>query len=232
MFSKKIKPKAMKKACISLILFLLVSSAFAQKRATRIIFNGGVQKAGMYEKIFQTFQCFEGCFPTSQTPALSFDINVLYQVQSKTPNLSFVYGIGLNQKSWNEEGLSSNGAGPIDNPYSFRNDLTYFGLFYGINYDFVVGNKTKLIAGSLINPEFLISNTNEVYNSLGASIRMTLGLEYQAFDNLAIQLTPYFQSAVMNYAKTPDFAGGPNSQTYTPYAFGLNLGIVLNRIAD
>lgn len=84
----------------------------------------------------------------------------------------------------------------------------------------------------MINPEFLISDANEVFNSLGASIRMTIGLEYQAFDNLALRLTPYFQTAIMNYGKTPDTAGGFNSQNFMPYSFGVNLGIVLNRIAD
>jgi hypothetical protein len=222
----------MKKSVLAVILFLLMSPAFAQKRASRIIFNGGVQNTGMYGETFQSFQCFEGCFLTSQTPASSFDFNVQYQVQSKTPNLSLVYGIGINQKSWNGKGLNSNGAGPIDNPFSYRADLTYFGLFYGINYDFVVGNKTKLIAGTLINPEFLISDANDVFNSLSASIRMTIGLEYQAFDNLALRLTPYFQTAIMNYSKTPDTAGGLNSQNFMPYSFGVNLGIVLNRIAD
>lgn len=223
----------MKKACIFLILFLVVGSAFSQKRATRIIFNGGVQRAGMYEATFQAFHCEEGCFPTSQTPALSPDFNLLYQVYSKKSNLSFIYGLGINQKSWNEEGLDSNGAGPIDNPYSLQIDHDYLGIFYGINYDFAIGEKTKIIAGSLLNPEFRLNNSgNDSFKSLAASIRMTLGLEYQISEKLAIQLTPYFQTAVMNYAKTQFTLGGGIRQTYTPYAFGLNLGIVLNRIAD
>jgi hypothetical protein len=220
----------MKKSFLALILLLFVGSAFGQKKATRLIFNGGVQKAGMYEDGgFQAFQCFEGCFPISQTPTLSFDFNVLYQVPSKKTNLSFIYGIGMNQKSSNEEWLSSNGAGPIDNPFSFRNDLTYVGVFYGINYDFPIGNKTKLIAGSLLNPEFALDNQYDTYNSVGASIRMTIGLEYQVLDKLAIQLTPYFQSAIMNYANSTLYIGSMSRNTYTPYAFGVNLGIVLNR---
>lgn len=233
-FRLSYKSKSMKKSCLALILLLFVGSAFAQKKATRLIFNGGVQKAGMYEDGgFQAFQCFEGCFYVSQIPALSFEFNVLYQVPSKKTNLSFIYGLGINQKSWNEEGLSSNGAGPIDNPYSFRNDLTYVGVFYGINYEFPIGSKTKLVAGSLLNPEFALNNQNDNYNSFGASIRMSFGLEYQALDNLAIQLTPYFQSAIMNYANSPLYIGSLRSRnTYTPYAFGVNLGIVLNRKSD
>lgn len=233
-FRKSFKLKSMVKSFLALILLLLVSSAFGQKKATRLIFNGGVQKAGMYgEEGFQAFQCDEGCFPTSQAPALSFDFNVLYQVPSKKSNLSFVYGIGINQKSSKEEWLTSNGAGPIDNPYSFRNDLTYAGVFYGINYDFPIGSKTKLVAGSLLNPEFALDNQNDAYHSVGASIRMTFGLEYQVFDKLAIQLTPYFQSALRNYANSPFYFGSTESRnTYTPYAFGVNLGIVLNQKSD
>jgi hypothetical protein len=224
--------KSHEKACVSLIYFLLAGSAFAQKSATRIIFNVGVQKAGMYQDVwFESVIYFERCSPLNQTPGYSYDFNMLYQIYSKKTDLSFVYGIGISQKSWNEIWITS-GFGLNADLLSYRKDLTYLGLFYGINYDFQIGKKTKLIAGTLINPEFLISSTNEVYNSLGASIRMTVGLEYQAFDNLAIQLTPYFQSAVMNYAKTPFRLGGGNRQTYTPYAFGINLGIVLNRIAD
>ncbi len=223
----------MKKVYFSLALSLIMSFASAQKRASRIIFNGGVQKVDMYEDSFQAFVCIEGCFPISQTPALSYDFNALYQVYSKKSNLSFIYGIGINQKSWNEEGLNSPGSGPIDNPYSFRTDLTYLGLFYGINYDFPLGNKSKLIAGSLLNPEFAVNRKNDVYNSIAGSIRMTLGIEYQVFDNLALQFTPYFQSAIMNYANSPLFIGSQRSRnTYTPFAFGLNLGIVLNRISD
>ena len=232
-FRESFKSKSMVKSFLALILLLLVSSAFGQKKATRLIFNGGVQKAGMYEDGgFQAFQCDEGCFPTSQTPALSFDFNVLYQVPSKKTNLSFVYGIGINQKSSNEEWLTSNGAGPIDNPYSFRNDLTYVGLFYGINYYFPIGNKTKLVARTLFNPEFALDNQNDAYNSVGASIRMTIGLEYQAFDNLAFQLTPYFQSTLMNYANSSLYMGSMSRNTYTPYAFGVNLGIVLHQKSD
>jgi hypothetical protein len=222
----------MKKACVSLILFLLIGSSFAQKRATRIIFNVGVQQAGMYQDVwFESIIYFERCSPLNQTPGYSYDFNMLYQVYSKKTDLSFVYGIGISQKSWNEIWITS-GFGLNADLLSYRKDLTYLGLFYGINYDFQIGKKTKLIAGTLINPEFLISDANEVYNSLGASIRMTVGLEYQAFDNLAVQLRPYFQTAVMNYAKTPDTADGFNSQNFMPYSFGVNLGIVLNRVAD
>lgn len=219
----------MKKSLLALILFLLMSQAFAQKKATRIIFNGGIQNTGMYEETFQSFQCFEGCFPTSQTPATSYDFNILYQVQSKTSNLSFVYGLGINQKSYTEKGLSSIGSGPIDNPYFLRIDKTYLGAFFGINYDLPIGSKTKLIAGSLLNPEFLVSDESDIYNPLAASIRMTFGLEYQAFDNFALQLTPYFQTAIMNYAKSPLMLGGEKTQTYYPYSFGINLGMVLNK---
>jgi hypothetical protein len=180
----------MKKACVSLILFLLIGSSFAQKSATRIIFNVGVQQAGMYQDVwFESIIYFERCSPLNQTPGYSYDFNMLYQVYSKKTDLSFVYGIGISQKSWNEIWITS-GFGLNADLLSYRKDLTYLGLFYGINYDFQIGKKTKLIAGTLINPEFYISNTNEVYNSLGASIRMTVGLEYQAFDNLAIQLLP------------------------------------------
>jgi len=222
----------MKKFCLALIFCLLVGSAYAQKRASRIIFNGGVQKARMYQDLFLSTSCIEGCTIVSQTPALGFDFNTLYQVFNKNNKLSFVYGVGINQKSWNEKGLGSNGAGPIDNPYSFRSDLIYVGVFYGINYNLPIGKKTKLVAGSLLNPELLINNKKEYYNSIGSSIRMTLGLEYQAYENFAIQLTPYFQTGIMNYGKTPQFMGGPNPIGYTPYSFGLNLGLVLNRIAD
>jgi len=219
----------MKKSCLALILFLMLGSAFAQQKATRIIFNGGAQHAGMYEKTFQNIQCFEGCFPTSQTSALSIDFNLLYQVYSKTDRLSFLYGAGINQKSWNEKGLNSNGAGPINNPYSFRNDNTYLGIFYGINYDFHVGEKIKLFARSLLNPEFMLNDVNEDYKSLAVSFRMTMGLEYQAFDHVALQVTPYFQTALMNYAVSQMIIGMVEPQTYTPYAFGVNLGIVLNK---
>ena len=222
----------MKKSCLALILFLMLGSAFAQKRSSRIIFNGGLQRAGMYQDVFLSTSCIEGCTTVSQTPALGFDFNALYQVFKKDSKLSFVYGVGINQKSWNEKGLNSPGSGPIDNPYSFRSDLIYVGVFYGVNYNLPIGNKTKLIAGSLLNPELLINNKKDYYNSIGSSIRMTLGLEYQVYDNFAIQLTPYFQTGVMNYGKTPQFMGGPNPICYTPYSFGLNLGLVLNRITD
>ena len=107
----------------------MLGAVFAQKNATRIIFNGGLQHVGMYEETFQNIQCFEGCFLTSQTAALSLDFNLLYQVYSKIDRLSFLYGAGINQKSWTEKGLSSNGAGLINSPYSFRNDNTYLVFF-------------------------------------------------------------------------------------------------------
>jgi hypothetical protein len=39
----------MKKTRISLVFFLMVGSAFGQKRSKQFIFNAGVQKAGIYE---------------------------------------------------------------------------------------------------------------------------------------------------------------------------------------
>jgi hypothetical protein len=206
---------------------------FAQKKESRFIFNGGVQRTGLYEQAwFESILCFEGCSPLNQSPGYSYDFNVLYQDYSKKTNLSFLYGLGINQKSWNEIWITS-GFGLNPNLLSYRRNLTYLGLFCGVNYDFLIREKIKIIAGSLLTPELILNkNDNQSLNSLAGSIRITLGLEYQAFDNLAIQLTPYFQTAVMNYGKTPDFAGGFNSQNVIPYSFGVNLGIVLNRITN
>jgi hypothetical protein len=219
----------MKKVFISFIFILIVGSAFGQKRVSQLIFNGGPQRTGMYEDVWiDPIICFEGCVPLRQSSGYSYDINVLYQVYSKKTKLSFVYGLGINQKSWGELWFSS-GSGPNSNLLSNRNDLTYLGLFYGVNYDFPIGKKTKIIARSLLTPELILNkNDNESLNSLAASLRVTLGLEYQAFENLAFQLTPYFQTAVMNYGKTSYISGGFNSQNFIPYSFGVNLGIVLN----
>jgi hypothetical protein len=108
------------------------------------------------------------------------------------------------------------------------------GTFYEINYDFPIKEKTKIVAGSLLNPEILVSSgSNNSFNSIAGSVRMTLGLEHQVSDQIAIRLTPFFQSAVMNYANTPLFLGTQKSRnTYTPYAFGMNLGIVFKRTRD
>jgi hypothetical protein len=52
------------------------------------------------------------------------------------------------------------------------------GTFYEINYDFPIKEKTKIVAGSLLNPEILVSSgSNDSFNSVAGSIRMTLGLE-------------------------------------------------------
>jgi hypothetical protein len=108
------------------------------------------------------------------------------------------------------------------------------GFFYGINYDFPMGEKTKIVAGTLLNPEILLnSDGNDSFNSVAGSIRMTLGLEHQVSDQIAIQLSLFFQSVVMNYANKPLFLGTRKSRnTYTNYIFGVNLGIVFKRIRD
>jgi hypothetical protein len=52
------------------------------------------------------------------------------------------------------------------------------GILYGINYDFPLREKTKIVAGSLLNPEILVSSgSKDSFNSIADSIRMTLGLE-------------------------------------------------------
>lgn len=225
----------MKKAFISLVIILMTVSAFDQKVSKQFIFNTGIKEARMYEDGgYQSNNCSEGCFPLNQTSNLSFDFNVLYQVQSRTTNLKLVYGLGINQKSWTEVWINTQGLGPINMPYHLQKNLTYMGIFYGINYDFPLREKTKIVAGSLLNPEILVSSgNNDSFNSVAGSIRMTLGLEHQVSDQIAIRLTPFFQSAVMNYANTPLFIGLQKSRnTYTPYAFGVNLGIVFKRIRD
>ena len=98
----------MRKVCISFLLVLTIGSVFAQKKESRFIFNGGVQRTGLYEEAwFESILCFEGCSPLNQSPGYSYDFNVLYQDYSKKTNLSFLYGLGINQKSWDEIWITS-----------------------------------------------------------------------------------------------------------------------------
>ena len=75
----------------------------------------------------------------------------------------------------------------------------------------------------------MLNDVKEDYKTLAVSLRLTMGLEYQVFDHMALQVSPYFQSALMHYAESHMIIGMVEPQTYTPYAFGINLGLVLTR---
>lgn len=204
-----------------LLSFVISINAQAQKRTTQLILNGGFQNFRNYDGIFQAYFCEEPCELTNQTPITSFDLNLLFKKKVKKSNWSQLIGTGINRKSWTDIGIYSDGASPPIHPFKWKNKLNYLDVFFGIDFERKWGEKTSLFGRALLTPELLLNHRNNIFKKVSASIRTTIGLEYQLNQSFGIQLSPFFQTAIMNYAKENDF-----TNKFIPYSIGLNLGLV------
>lgn len=205
------------------LAFLLSNVTLAQKKTPQLLLNGGFQNSRNYNGIFQPYFCDEGCIVTTQTSKPSFDYNLLFKKKLNTSNLSQLIGTGINRKSWTGNGLSSDGASPIENPFKWENKLDYLGIFYGVDFERKWGKKVSFFGRAMLTPELLLNRGNDFYKRISVSIRTNIGLEYQLNQSFGIQLNPFFQSAIMNYAKENDY-----TNKFIPYSIGLNLGLVFN----
>ena len=209
----------MKLLCLTLMTLLSYSS-HGQQRKSSFIINFGFQQTDTYQKLFYHFNSIEPSYPTKQLSATFLDLNLLYTRQTKNPKLRSVWGIGINQKGFGENGMASDGS---SNYYFYVSKLkkSYLGFYGGLSYDLYTRPKTKITIGQLLNPEIDLDNS-DLYKKIPLSTRTNLTFALKVADNFSLSLTPYFQTAFSKYNKTKLTSSSSN---YIPYGFGLNLGL-------
>jgi hypothetical protein len=205
------------------ILTTLIVISFSSSGQTKnglFAINIGFNQTDTYSKLFYNRQNDEPIYPAKQFSATFLDVNLLYSKQTRNPKLRIVFGIGLNQKGFGENGMQSDGSA---NTYFYVSKLKkeYFSLYGGISYDLIVNKKTKLTVGQLLNPEIDLNNT-ELYKKMPLSTRTNLTFAWKVGNNFSLQLTPYFQTALSKYNRS---LLTNNSSNYIPYGFGLNVGL-------
>ncbi|MCU0436567.1 MAG: hypothetical protein MUC49_01550 [Raineya sp.] len=209
----------MKKLIIISVLLAFTNFAIGQDKKSAISINFGVHQTNSYKKLVYYYTCTEGCYPTQQKSATSFDFNILYTRKTKNPKLNVIFGIGLNQKGLDGLGMWDNGAGDYSpEKYNFRN--TYIGLYGGVGYSLLNSQKTNISLGQLLSPEIVTQNY-ENYKKIALATRTNLTITYKLINNLSLVLTPYFQTAITKYNKTRLLV----SSDYIPFGYGINFGV-------
>lgn len=202
---------------------MLSTISFGQSNRSSFIVNIGVQQANAYKKLFWS-QTTLGLVPTSQNSYAFFDINFLYSMPTKKPNLNTILGIGINQKGFIEKGFDYL-SDPGTSYYTSILRKTYLTFFGGINYEISFGKKMKLTLAQFLTPEIDL-NKSDLYKRFSLGTRTTFIISHKIEKKFSISMAPFFQTAILKYnaSKLTEI-----SSNYIPYCFGLELGLVFNK---
>ena len=211
--------EAMKKI-ILLIVILTSSNVFAQTKNKSSV-NIGLYRTDLYSKLFLYDKyCDEGCYTTEQDAVTCFDLNFLYQANIGK-KFFIPFGFSLNQKGYSEKGFSNDGGGNWI-PYSGVGRTTYLGFYFGISYDLNLCKTLTINIGQLLNPQ-LLGGVNSEYKVVPMSTRTNLSFQFNTSKKIALQATPFFETALTPYSKTK-FNG--EYYYWRPFGYGMTVGIL------
>jgi hypothetical protein len=208
---------------LSFILFLSLLLPAQQKDKGIVISSGFHQtnSTGTFRTVSD-----EGVYPATQSPAVFFDVNVLFKKHGCPGfRLRPVSGVGVNQKGFVQKGLASDGSAALYE-YTQTFKRTYVSLYWGLCYYFVYTKKIKADVGFLLNPELdarQILQNDSYFRRLALGSRSFVAMDYALNEKMAIRFSPYFQYGLSNYYKR---LKSEWSSDYKPYGFGLNVGLV------
>jgi hypothetical protein len=165
--------------------------------------------------------------PLSQSKADFIDVSFLYCQPTNKNKIELVFGFGVNQKGFIEQGVIPD----YKVTYTTKYKATYFGIYAGISFEVFRSEKTAVTIGQLINPELalpfgstdLTIGEYSAYRLFPASARCFVSFYYSIARDLEVCLSPYFQTAVITYSRRDVNKSGAG---YRPYAVGVNVGLV------
>jgi|SRR6185436_1950398 len=207
---------------IILLIVILTSGNLLAQTKNKSSVNIGVYISDLYSKLFLwDKQCDEGCYVTEQHAVTCFDLNFLHQANIGK-KFFIPFGFGLNQQGYSEKGFSYDSSGKNRIPYSGASRATYLGFYIGISYDLYLCEMLTINIGQLLNPE-LLGGVNSQYKAIPISTRTNLSFQFNTSQKIALQATPFFETALTAYSKSK-FNGEYNY--WRPFGYGITVGII------
>ena len=167
-------------------------------------------------------------------PSISFLRYHLTQIK----NLSFISGIGFNQKGFIETGsrVPMDKPSSIENHYSVKHIIRYLNLQLGFNYIFLRYGDLRFSISQIINSEKNMNrnpifynpwdNNNDTYKRIAFSWVTFLNIDALIDKNSGLVIKPFFQTALTNYNKArTDFDGNVLQNNYRPFGYGVSIGL-------
>jgi hypothetical protein len=198
---------------------------FGQFKRNNLSINLGLHHTHSYTKFYYTRYINEGLNILNQQSTFERDFNIIYNQSLVKSKLSFVYGLGLNRKGFNEEGLESDGTGK--NYYNYTQHVSWLNIpiYLGINYKILEKRKTEVSVSQILVPEFYIFSSR-IHKFISFSSRTNIVVAYAPKGNRKFLFTTFFQSSITKYNKDKLHNKGSD---YWPYSYGINLGISLKK---
>ena len=137
--------------------------------------------------------------------------------------LDWSLGIHYNLKGFREIGVIHD----FGAKYDYRNNkiMHFIGILAGFRYNFLKKDTWKLGVETFINPEIQIISTYSL-KKIPISSMSLFYAEKSINRHLAIVVNPFFETSLMHYNKISGIFG---SSEYTPYGYGLMIGIKYNK---
>jgi len=224
----------MKKLFFIVLGFVSVLAGIGQNKKNYFEINLGVQNLqnkNIYT-IHQNDGCMMGAFSLTNIKEESLNLptfSVLRYHHTRIKDLSFISGIGVNQKGFLETATRVYYENPaiVDN-YSLKRIMTYASLQFGVNYTFLTYENVELSISQMVYSETTLpicSMQNYEFQKDAYSSATFLKIVVLIDKNSALIIKPFFQTALSNYSKDrTDFNGNLLANNYRPFGYGLSLG--------
>jgi hypothetical protein len=211
----------MKKILLLLITFLGILSVKGQVNENKIILNIGFQNSDLSNKIFIAHNT-DGLVTTSQSSKTFIDINLLYEIRQTKSKCIPAFGVGFNQKGFVDKGFYYP-SDPLASFFTLTNKHSFISLLAGMNYQLFKINRTNVLAGQYLMPEYNVNHT-DIYKTIAFSTKSTLTLEWNLTPKFTLYLSPYYTFSLTNYNSKKL---SQRSADYRPVSFGMNIGLSL-----
>lgn len=198
-------------------LGMLLSAQETSVRSARMELDLGLFRTFHRNQPVAIIMCIEGCFAESQTPRLAknLGVSILKPVGQKD---EILVGLTFVEYNFYEKGTGSQG-GPVNVPYEITISSKYAGAHLGYRWIFTDEGRTRPYWSNGFSAEL---NTDGSYTlkTLGLSFVTRLGCEHQIQENLSLNMSGGYRTALTRYNNERLHKG------YYPYAYGIELGLI------